>query len=114
MVPALWIWASTAIIYIAFRPLPECCSRHWIQKKLAARHLQDDSLVLYDLSPGYFEGTHCPLAKLGYSRDGKGGTLQVNYGLLTDGRGCPVVIIVTHEMAFARSFAKRVLFMAEG
>ena len=65
-----------------------------IQKKLAARHLQEDSLVLYDLSSSYFEGSHCPLAKLGYSRDGKRGTLQVNYGLLTDARGCPVAISV--------------------
>ncbi len=67
-----------------------------IQKKLAARHIQEDSLVLYDLSSSYFEGSHCPLAKLGYSRDGKRGTLQVNYGLLTDERGCPVAISV-HE-----------------
>ena len=65
-----------------------------IQKKLAARHLKDDSLVLYDLSSSYFEGSHCPLAKLGYSRDGKRGTLQVNYGLLTDDRGCPVAVSV--------------------
>ena len=65
-----------------------------IQKKLAARHLQEDALVLYDLSSSYFEGSHCPLAKLGYSRDGKRGTLQVNYGLLTDKRGCPVAISV--------------------
>jgi transposase len=65
-----------------------------IQKKLAARHLKEDSLVLYDLSSSYFEGSHCPLAKLGYSRDGKRGTLQVNYGLLTDDRGCPVAISV--------------------
>ena len=65
-----------------------------IQKKLAARHLQEDSLVLYDLSSSYFEGSHCPLAKLGYSRDGKRGTLQVNYGLLTDERGCPVAVSV--------------------
>jgi transposase len=65
-----------------------------IQKKLAARHLTDDALVLYDLSSSYFEGTQCPLAKLGYSRDGKRGTLQVNYGLLTDARGCPVAISV--------------------
>ena len=67
-----------------------------IQKKLAARHLREDALVLYDLSSSYFEGSHCPLAKLGYSRDGKRGTLQVNYGLLTDERGCPVAISV-HE-----------------
>ncbi len=46
-----------------------------IQKKLAARHLKEDSLVLYDLSSSYFEGSHCPLAKLGYSRDGKRSTL---------------------------------------
>ncbi len=65
-----------------------------IQKKLAARHLKDDGLVLYDLSSSYFEGSHCALAKLGYSRDGKRGTLQVNYGLLTDDRGCPVAISV--------------------
>ena len=65
-----------------------------IQKKLAARHLQEDALVLYDLSSSYFEGSCCPLAKLGYSRDGKRGTLQVNYGLLTDARGCPVAISV--------------------
>jgi len=50
--------------------------------------------VLYDLSSSYFEGSHCPLAKLGYSRDGKRGTLQVNYGLLTDDRGCPVALSV--------------------
>lgn len=67
-----------------------------IQKKLAARHLHEDGLVLYDLSSSYFEGTTCPLAKLGYSRDGKRGTLQVNYGLLTDARGCPVAVSV-HE-----------------
>ena len=65
-----------------------------IQKKLAQRHLGADSLVLYDLSSSYFEGTTCPLAKLGYSRDGRRGTLQVNYGLLTDVRGCPVAVSV--------------------
>ena len=67
-----------------------------IQKKLAARHLSQGSLVLYDLSSSYFEGTTCPLAKRGYSRDGRHGTLQVNYGLLTDVRGCPVAVSV-HE-----------------
>jgi transposase len=67
-----------------------------IQKKLAARHLEAGSLVLYDLSSSYFEGTSCPLAKLGHNRDGKKGKLQVNYGLLTDGRGCPVAVSV-HE-----------------
>ena len=67
-----------------------------IEKKLAARHLANDSLVLYDLSSSYFEGTTCPLARLGYSRDGKKGKPQVNYGVLTDARGCPVAVSV-HE-----------------
>ena len=65
-----------------------------IQKKLAARHLGKGSMVLYDLSSSYFEGTTCPLAQRGYSRDGKSGSLQVNYGLLTDARGCPVAVSV--------------------
>jgi hypothetical protein len=67
-----------------------------IQNKLAARHLSVGGLVLYDLSSSYFEGSCCPLAKLGYSRDGRRGLLQVNYGLLTDARGCPVAVSV-HE-----------------
>ena len=67
-----------------------------IEKKLAARHLSAGGLVLYDLSSSYFEGATCPLAKRGYNRDGKHGMLQVNYGLLTDGRGCPVAVSV-HE-----------------
>lgn len=67
-----------------------------VQKKLGTRHLSSGGLVLYDLSSSYFEGSTCPLAKLGYSRDRKRGTLQVNYGLLTDARGCPVAISV-HE-----------------
>jgi transposase len=65
-----------------------------IQKKLAARHVQKGGLALYDLSSSYFEGTTCPLAKFGYNRDGKRGLLQVNYGLLTDRRGCPVAVSV--------------------
>src|SRR5438552_6380019 len=65
-----------------------------IQKKLAARHLRAGGLMLYDLSSSYFEGSTCPLAKRGYSRDGKHGLLQVNYGLLTDARGCPVAVSV--------------------
>ena len=65
-----------------------------IQQKLARRHLQEGSLVLYDLSSSYFEGSTCPLAQLGYSRDGKKGKPQVNYGVLTDRRGCPVAVSV--------------------
>ena len=63
-----------------------------IEKRLAERHLQEGGRVLYDLSSSYFEGKKCPLAELGYSRDQKKGKLQVNYGLLTDERGCPVSI----------------------
>jgi transposase len=65
-----------------------------IQKKLAARHLSEGALALYDLSSSYFEGHCCPLAKIGYSRDGKRNTPQVNYGLLTTRAGCPVAISV--------------------
>jgi len=65
-----------------------------IQKKLAARHLHEGGLVLYDLSSSYFEGSCCLLAKLGYNRDGKKGLLQVNYGLLTDAHGCRVAVSV--------------------
>jgi hypothetical protein len=65
-----------------------------IEKRLARRHLKAGGLVLFDLTSSYFEGATCPLAKLGYSRDGKPGTLQVNWGLLTDARGCPVAVSV--------------------
>lgn len=65
-----------------------------IEKKLAARHLRENGLVLYDLSSSYFEGTTCPLAAPGHSRDGVKGKLQVNYGLLASPGGCPVSVSV--------------------
>jgi len=65
-----------------------------IEKKLAHRHLAEGGMVLYDLTSSYFEGVTCPLATLGHNRDGKKGKLQVNYGLLTDARGCPVAVSV--------------------
>ena len=65
-----------------------------IEQGLARRHLRDNDLVLYDLSSSYVDGRHCPLAKLGYSRDGKRGTLQIEYGLLTDREGRPVAVEV--------------------
>ena len=65
-----------------------------IEKKLAARHLHCDGLVLYDLSSSYFEGVCCPLAHYGHNRDGKRGKLQVNYGLICAPGGCPVAISV--------------------
>ena len=86
-----------------------------VQKKLAARHLSSGGLVLYDLSSSYFEGSCCPLAKLGYSRDGKKGLLQVNYGLLTDARGCPVAVSV-HEgnVADSRTLMPEIKRLREG
>ena len=65
-----------------------------IEKKLATRHLENDSLALYDLTSSYFEGTTCPLAALGHNRDRKKGKLQVNYGLLTNRGGVPVSVSV--------------------
>jgi transposase len=65
-----------------------------IEKKLAKRHLKSGGHVLFDLTSSWFEGVTCPLAKIGYSRDGRKGTLQVNYGIMTDNRGCPVSVCV--------------------
>jgi hypothetical protein len=65
-----------------------------IEQKLAARHLRPGGFVLYDLTSSYFEGTTCPLAAFGHNRDGKKGKLQVNYGLLTEARGCPIAVSV--------------------
>ena len=65
-----------------------------IEKALSSRHLDEGSLVLYDLSSSYFEGKQCPLAKLGHNRDGKKGKLQIEYGLLCNGAGTPVAIEV--------------------
>ncbi len=79
-------------LYVAMDWLLERQER--IEKRLAGRHLNEGGLVLYDLSSSYFEGVTCPLAAFGHDRDGKKGKLQVNYGLLTDERGCPVAVSV--------------------
>jgi transposase len=63
-----------------------------IEKQLAQRQLSNGGLVLYDLTSTYFEGRHCPLAKLGHSRDDKSGKPQVVFGLLTNAAGCPVAV----------------------
>jgi Transposase DDE domain len=65
-----------------------------IEDRLAARHLVDGEMVLYDVSSSYFEGRTCPLGKLGYSRDGKLGLPQIIYGLLCDQDGRPVAVEV--------------------
>ena len=73
-----WLWARQSAI----------------ETGLARRHLTNGTLVLYDVSSSYMEGRCCPLAKRGYSRDGKKGTLQIVYGLLCAPDGCPVAIEV--------------------
>jgi len=65
-----------------------------IERQLAARHLEEGSLVLYDLTSTYFEGRHCPLAHYGHSRDERSGNLQIVFGLLTDYEGRPVAVEV--------------------
>jgi transposase len=65
-----------------------------IERELAKRELHDGAMVLYDLTSTYFEGRHCPLAKLGHSRDDKSGTPQIVFGLLTNAQGCPVAVEV--------------------
>jgi transposase len=65
-----------------------------LEAALAKKHLEDGSLVLYDVSSSYFEGTHCSLAKRGHNRDKKDGKLQIVYGLLCNQEGCPVAIEV--------------------
>jgi transposase len=65
-----------------------------IETALAKRHLTNGALVLYDVSSSYMEGRCCPLAKRGYSRDGKKGTLQIVYGLLCAPDGCPIALEV--------------------
>jgi len=65
-----------------------------IEKKLAARHLREGSLVLYDVSSSYYEGRHCPLAQYGHDRDGQKGLPIIVYGLMTNGEGCPVAVEV--------------------
>lgn len=65
-----------------------------IEQELAKRHLSNGGLVLYDLTSTYFEGRHCPLGKLGHSRDHQSGKLQIVFGLLTDAQGCPVAVEV--------------------
>ena len=65
-----------------------------MEQQLAKRHLTGGSLVLYDLTSTYFEGRHCPLAKLGHSRDERNGNPQIVIGLMTNADGCPVAVEV--------------------
>jgi hypothetical protein len=65
-----------------------------IEKQLAARHLAEGGIAMFDLSSSWVEGSHCELAAYGYSRDGKRGKPQIEYGLLTDKHGRPVAVRV--------------------
>ena len=87
--------ASTDDIYAAMDWLAGADA---IEAGLAARHLAPDAnpskMALFDLSSSWLEGSQCPLAARGYSRDGKKGKLQIEYGLLTDPEGRPVAVRV--------------------
>lgn len=65
-----------------------------IERSIARRHLQEGTLVLYDLTSTYFEGKTCPLARRGHSRDNKQGKLQIEFGLLCDVEGRPIAVEV--------------------
>ena len=65
-----------------------------IERRLAKRHLEEGTLVLYDLTSVWMEGRTCPLAKRGHSRDGKRAKLQIEFGLLCARDGCPVSVEV--------------------
>ena len=65
-----------------------------VERKLARRHLREGGIAMYDLSSSWVDGTKCELAAFGYSRDGKRGRMQVEYGLMTDAEGRPVGIDV--------------------
>jgi len=88
--------ASTDQLYAAMDWL--AARQDQVEAKLARRHLGPEAnpsrMALFDLSSSWLEGTHCPLAARGYSRDGKKGKLQIEYGLLTDPAGRPVGVRV--------------------
>jgi hypothetical protein len=65
-----------------------------IENALAARHLSEGTLVLYDVSSAAFEGRTCPLGAIGHPKDGVKGRLQIVYGLLCSVAGIPVAIEV--------------------
>jgi hypothetical protein len=88
--------ASTDDIYAAMDWLAG--RQDGIEAELVRRHLAPEpnpgGMALFDLSSSWLEGRCCPLAALGYSRDGKKGRLQIEYGLLTDPDGRPVAVRV--------------------
>ncbi len=99
-------WRNTTLpqeFAIADDVAPEdlCAAMDWlderqegIQGRLARRWIAEGDLVLRDLSSTWHEGSHCPLARFGYSRDRKRGLPQINFGLLCDRDGRPVAVSV--------------------
>jgi transposase len=65
-----------------------------IEQQLAARHLRDGGVVLYDLTSSYYEGRTCPLARFGHDRDGRTGCPIIVYGVVTDSAGRPIAVKV--------------------
>ena len=88
--------ASTDDLYAAMDWLAS--RQDGIEAGLARRHLapgvNPSRMALFDLSSSWLEGTRCPLGARGYSRDGRKGKLQIEYGLLTDPEGRPVAVRV--------------------
>jgi len=68
--------------------------RERIEKKLAARHLSEGAVVLYDVSSSSYEGKTCALAQFGYNRDGEKGLRSIVYGVMTDEQGRPIAVDV--------------------
>ena len=78
-----------------------------IEKRLVKKHISNGSMLLYDLSFSYMEGTKCSLSRFGYSRDKKRGKLQIEYGVLATKEGLPLAVRVfdgnTSDLASFRS-----------
>lgn len=65
-----------------------------IENKLAKMHLQNGTLLLYDLSGSYYTGEVSGIVQFGHNRDQKKGHPQIVYGLLCNKEGCPISIEV--------------------
>jgi hypothetical protein len=98
---ALWDLCGTAgpvdVEQHCYEPMDRLLERQSaIQRALAARHLKDGHLVLYDITSSYFEGAYpqSELVTFGYNRDGKRGHEQMVIALLCSAQGCPVGVEV--------------------
>jgi len=67
-----------------------------IQRKLAAKHLNDSSIILYDITSSYMEGEYeeSEIVTYGYNRDKKKGHEQIVIGLICSREGCPIAVEV--------------------